>query len=66
MLRSDIVLYREKKRNDVIIHETYFLSRITRTIPTPIMTMELDKRFVAVDATPCTVFPAVFAIPCTV
>ena len=40
---------------------TYFLSKITRTMPTPMITMGLDKRFVAVDATPCTVFPATFA-----
>ena len=40
---------------------TYFSSKTTRTMPTPMMTMGLDKRFVAVDATPCTVFPATFA-----
>ena len=30
-------------------------------MPTPIMRTGLDKRFVAVDATPCIVWPAVLA-----
>ena len=50
MLRSDIVLYCEKKIRKELI--AYFFSKITRTIPTPIITMGLDKRLVAVDATP--------------
>ena len=72
MLRSDMyyVFYIvRKKGNDCVV---YFLNKITRTIPTPMMTMGLDKRFVAVDVTPCTawlaelatlpiVLPAVFA-----
>ena len=39
----------------------YFLSKITRTIPTPMMTTGDDKRFVADDAIPCAVFPATLA-----
>jgi len=61
ILRSDMyyVFYIMRKKGNV--NMTYFLSRTTRTIPTPIMRMGLDKRFVAVDVTPCTVFPATFA-----
>ena len=59
MLRSDIVLYREKKIRKELI--AYFFSKITRTIPTPMVTMGLDNKPVAVDATDPTVFPATFA-----
>ena len=40
----------------------YFLRKITRTIPIPIMTTGLDNKPVAVEATPCTVWPDVLAI----
>ena len=68
MPRSYIELYKYlntlqvfKNLLDNLYFNPYFLSKITRTIPTPIITTGLDKRFVADDATPCTVFPATFA-----
>ena len=40
----------------------YYFNRTMRIIPMPMMTTGLDNKPVAVEATPCTVWPAVLAI----